>query len=139
MERTNRWMLLMMMGGLFLLGCQQEKEEDPLPYEDEKIISILMDVHLAEAALQSLGKVMKDSMTGVYYDQIYTIHKISKADFEKMMALLRNSPKNLNRIYGQLMERVEIEEKETEARIEGEKNDKDSTDVIKIHEAKSKE
>lgn len=138
MERTNRWILLMMTAGLFLLGCQQEKVA-PLPFEDEKIISILMDVHLAEASLQSLGKVMKDSMTDVYYNQIYTIHKISKADFEKMIDLLRNSPEDLNRIYGKLMERVEIEEKETEARIVGEKSDKDSTDLMKIHEKKPEE
>ena len=138
MERTNRWILLMMTAGILFFGCQQEKE-DPLPYEDEKIISILLDVHLAEAALQSLGKVMKDSMTDVYYDQIYTIHHISKADFQKMMELLRNSPKNLNRIYGQLMERVEIEEKEIEARIETKRRDKDSTDLIKIHEEKTDE
>ena len=48
-----------------------------LPIEKESLIPVLVDVHIAEAAVQSLRKQEKDSVIQVYYDQIFEIHNIS--------------------------------------------------------------
>ncbi len=115
-----------------ILSCKEEAPP-PLPFEEEKIISVLSDVHLAEAAIQSLGKAIKDSMSQVYYDQIYEIHGIQKQDFEQLMEMLRNRPGDLKRIYGKMMERFEIREKEVNAKKQNSTSEADSTDLIKMH------
>jgi hypothetical protein len=118
--------------GFIFTNCEEEKPE-PLPFEEEKIIGILIDVHLAEAAIQSLGKVMKDSMSSVYYDQICTIHDISRPEFDSLLIMLRDRPDDLKNLYEKMLERIEIMEKEFEAKKEEDTPGIDSTDLIKLN------
>ncbi len=117
---------------LSFVGCKEEKPE-PLPFEEEKIIAILLDVHLAEAAIQSLGKVMKDSMSSVYYDQICIIHDIKRGEFDSLLETLRTRPDDLKNLYQKMLERIEIKEKELEVKEKESKPGVDSTDMIELN------
>ena len=85
-----------------LFSC--EKKEVPLPLEEEHLSKILADVHVAEAAAQNITGPAKDSMLDIYYDQIYKINKIEKAEFMESMEILRNDPIRLERIYSRTMD-----------------------------------
>ena len=90
-----------------LFACQKAAPDLLIP--EEKLIAILADTHLAEAAIQNLFKEVKDSMGEVYYQQICEIHEVSKADFEQTMSQLREDPLRLEQLYRQVMEKLSTE------------------------------
>ncbi|MCG8328109.1 MAG: DUF4296 domain-containing protein [Chitinophagales bacterium] len=83
------------------------REEAPLPLTEDKLVAVIVDAHIAEAALQNLRGDLKDSMATIYYEQICTIHNIEKADFDSSMALLRERPEEIERIYREAMNEID--------------------------------
>ena len=105
----RRYFPFMLCGVLFsLFSCG--KSDLPLSIREEALIPILADVHLAEAALQNTYGAVKDSLSGLYYEQIFTIHGVSQADFEQTMSILREDPLRMERIYGRVLELLTEEE-----------------------------
>jgi hypothetical protein len=88
--------------------------EPKLPIAAEKLVGILADVHIAEAAIQSGPVDKKDSLTKVYYQQIYEIHGISTETFAETMGILKSNPALLETIYPQVMD--DLEKKKITAR-----------------------
>ncbi|MDX1665670.1 MAG: DUF4296 domain-containing protein, partial [Saprospiraceae bacterium] len=84
------WGIILM---LLMLSCGPREEK--LSLEEEKMIQVLADVHLAEAAMQNTSGPVKDSIAEVYYRQIYEIHDLSEQEFEENMRILRRNPKIL--------------------------------------------
>ena len=66
-----------------------------------------MDVHLAEVALQQVGKLNRDSMQEVYFEQIFTIHGVQKEDFEGTIEMMRRDPVLLREIYEEVHQKME--------------------------------
>ncbi|KAA3630020.1 MAG: DUF4296 domain-containing protein [Bacteroidetes bacterium] len=122
-----------------LASCSPKEIEEPLPFSDEKIINILIDVHISEAALQTLGRVVKDSMKEVYMNQVAEIHEIERQQLEELLGELRNRPADLKRLYSGMLEEIEIKENELKAKSENTKNKKDTTDIIEVNEQKLKD
>ncbi|GJM34687.1 MAG: hypothetical protein DHS20C18_36880 [Saprospiraceae bacterium] len=89
---------------LTVVSCG-EKEAD-LFISEEAMVPILCDVHIAEAALQSLPMNSRDSMAEIYYRQIFQIHEVKWEDFEQTMSILREDPIRLERIYEHVMEEL---------------------------------
>lgn len=89
---------------LCLVACR--KKNEALPIEEEKLVSLLSDIHIAEAAMQNLAKTVKDSMAAIYYDQIYKIHDTDKETLNKTIVLLREQPGRLSRIYSKVLEEL---------------------------------
>ncbi len=91
---------------LFLcLACQ--RKEKPFPLDDEQIVQILMDVHLAEAAMANIGGTLKDSLAEVYYGQVYSIHGIDQTLFDSLMNYLQNHPEHMDSLYNRVLQRME--------------------------------
>ena len=88
----------------FLFSCGPKPAV--LAIEKERLIPILVDVHIAEAAVQSLRKLEKDSVIQVYYNQIFEIHKISEDDFYASMEILKQDAYQLAEIYEVVLEEV---------------------------------
>jgi len=89
---------------IFLFACGPKPAV--LPIEKERLIPVLVDVHIAEAAVQSLRKQEKDSVIQVYYEQIFEIHKISEDDFYASMEVLKQDAYQLEQIYEVVLEEV---------------------------------
>lgn len=90
---------------LLLISCTEEKVE--LPLSEEKLLPILIDVHVAEAALQNLRGDTKDSMANIYYEQICTIHAVDRVLLDSCLIFLRTEPIILERLYTRAMEEAE--------------------------------
>ncbi len=97
---------------LSLLSCNKNKTD--LPIERDKLIAILMDVHLAEAAMQETTLENKDSLGKLYYQKIFNLYGVTEAEFNKSMFLIRQNPKELDAIYKEVIETMD--KKETEIR-----------------------
>ena len=89
---------------LFLAGCE---EEQTLPIEKETLVPVLMDIHLAEVALQQVGKLSRDSVQEVYFGQVFAIHDVQKEDFDKTVEIMRRDPLLLQEIYNEVHRRMD--------------------------------
>ena len=96
---------------LFAAGCG----EKPLPISisEEAMVPILRDVHIAEAALQTMPSNTRDSMAEIYYLQIFKIHGVTWDDFEQTMGVLREDPIRMERIYEKVMEELAKDDAES--------------------------
>lgn len=90
-----------------LLTACREEERQPLPLEEEQLVDVLADVHIAEAAGQQLRGATKDSVMQVYYAQICSIHRVDQEDFMRSMKQLRDEPKRLHQLYEKVTESIE--------------------------------
>ncbi len=100
---------LILLGCLALLGLQVSCQPRPvrLPVEEDKLILMLADVHVAEAALQGLLGLTKDSMANVYYDQICSIHGVDRLLLDSALQILQEEPERMEQIYAEVMKEME--------------------------------
>ena len=96
---------------LLLSSCIDEKPTYTL--SEDQLIDILVDVHLAEAALQNYYGEEKDSITEELYEALFTFNAIDSTTFRENLKSLRRDPKKLQKIYTMVVE--ELSEKETES------------------------
>lgn len=94
---------------VLLLAC---KGEQPLPMEEEAVVKLLVDVHIAEAATNNLQGSLKDSVIVAYYEQLFKIHDITAEEFDALYQLLENNPEQYLQIYEKVINeigRMEVE------------------------------
>lgn len=90
---------------VFFMKCAETKVSMPLP--KDKLIDVLIDIHFSEAVLESTGGATKDSAAKRYYEQIYTIHGVTKEEVDTCLSLMKIHPLLMQDIYAEAMERVE--------------------------------
>ena len=95
-------LLLIALGLLGLICCSEPPPE--LPIEEDKLVKILADVHIAEAALQNLSGEVKDSTADAYYQQIAQRHKIDRALLDSTIILIRKDAKRMSVLYTKVLE-----------------------------------
>lgn len=84
----------------FAVNCNQPA---PLPIKEKELALILKDIHIAEAAIQNLVGLTKDSVGEIYYNQIMDLHGVKRVDFDTTMERLRKDPQRLIKIYDQVL------------------------------------
>ena len=79
-----------------------------MPLPESTIVAVLVDIQISEAALSGLSWENKDSLTGVYYQQAFERSGVRQEEFVRSMDVLRDDPKRLEIVYGQVVERLEV-------------------------------
>ncbi len=102
---------LLLMGALLMGGCGEKPK--PISISEKEMVPILRDVHIAEAALQTMASNTRDSMAQIYYLQIFKIHGVTWDDFEQTMSVLREDPVRMERIYEEVMEELAKDDAES--------------------------
>jgi len=105
----NWWIILVFF--LSLTSCKKvglDKTETPkLLITEDKMTSILVDLHIAEAAILSANKAQKDSIGGVYFKQVFEMHKIQDSLFYQNLEIISKNPKMTEAIYEKVIEKIE--------------------------------
>ena len=78
-----------------------------LAIPEDKLVLILADAHIAEAAMQGRIQGTRDTLGTLYYQQIFQIHQVSEADFRETMRLVAQNPQLANELYGKVLEALE--------------------------------
>ena len=94
---------------LLLGGCK--KAEKPI-IDEKKMVDVLVDIHLIEASLLGFPDNQKDSLSPIYYRQIYEIHSISEDSFLTEMNFLKHHPEYMEHIYKLVLEEIDRREAE---------------------------
>ena len=89
---------------VLLSACQAETKQ---PLTDEKMVEVLTDLNTAEGVLESEKVGVKDSLSKIYYAQIFDKHKVSRRDFDSTMAILSRNPVALDSIYNRVLRKLE--------------------------------
>ncbi|PHN08552.1 DUF4296 domain-containing protein [Flavilitoribacter nigricans] len=97
---------LLLAGLILLISCG--KEEVPIPLTEEKLVEVLIDMHMAESMIEKLPVADRDTVGNVYYRMIYREHGVTQQDFDESMNVLREDPERLDAIYVQIMERLNV-------------------------------
>ena len=95
---------------LIFFSCK--KQEPHLPIDENNLVSILVDIHRAEAAVDAENVFVKDSLGKKYYTQIFDKHHVSKRDFDSTMSLLERDPDRLQKVYTPVVKELEKDEKQ---------------------------
>jgi len=92
----------------FLLACSSSKErilEGILP--EKEMVSILKEVHLAEANFELLKTNSKEVAQNTLlnnYQEIYSKYNIDKNEFQQTIEYYSNYPEKLEGIYSKVLE-----------------------------------
>lgn len=87
-------------------SCRREEVKPSL--SEQKMIAVLVDIHIAEGAMQNLAQVKKDSVSGIYYEQVFEIHDIKPQDYVEMIQYLKKNPKKMEALYKKVIEKLEV-------------------------------
>ena len=110
--KPNFYLLLFLIV-LCLFGCKEEEKN--LTLSEEKLIPLLYDLQVAEAALKGIHHQDKDSMANIYYKEIYERNQVSEKELIENLKILKESPKMTNKIYKEVVEFHKVKEKERKA------------------------
>jgi hypothetical protein len=77
-----------------------------LPLEQEVVVDLFTDLHLAENAAQELLPEVKDSMKKIYFQRILADHKVSAQSFNECVDFLNQHPDQLQTVYGLMQEKL---------------------------------
>ncbi|MBP7184931.1 MAG: DUF4296 domain-containing protein [Saprospiraceae bacterium] len=90
---------------LCISACKDQKQSTQAQKIDEdKLVKVLLDVHIAEGAMFNARPTEKDSMTHTYLDQIYKIHGIDSIQFKAYLDYIHSDLTRLKRIYDKVEE-----------------------------------
>ncbi len=85
-------------------GCSGGLKERVPP---DKMSLILADISTAEAYVDIAKEAQKDSLTHIYYDQIFARYGVNKADFDSTMIFLARNPNAMETVQHKALENLE--------------------------------
>jgi len=107
----RRLLFFLLFSAALVQACRQEAKAELL-IPDDQLVDVLVDVHLAEAALQNRFGLAKDTLAERYYDKIFELHGIEQATFDETMERVRRDPEIAQRIYERVLEKLSAMEAE---------------------------
>ena len=116
------WLPILILLYVLLSGCGDKKvvpgADSPIPADslisEGKMILILADVHVAEAAMligRNEGTDVKDKQA-FYYQAIFNKHHISGSRYEQNLAFYRQNPDNFAKMYEKVTTVLENRQKQ---------------------------
>lgn len=100
MKYVSHIVFALLLFSFSFLACQNNLNA---PIAEEKLIDILVDVHTAEALTESEIQRVRDSMTPIYYAQIYKKHGVTKTDFDSTMVVYTHNPERFDSVYSKVL------------------------------------
>lgn len=102
-------------GYLAVLGCGKQVIEKPEHLVGEsKMIDVLVDIHLAEAAFNSQrhrDTVLMNSSSANFYYSVLEKHTLQDSVFEKSLVYYVSQPRRFEKMYRQVMNQlIELEQ-----------------------------
>jgi Domain of unknown function (DUF4296) len=74
--------------------------------QETTLSDILTDIHIAEAAVDNETTEMKDSITQLYYPQIFERHGVKKWQFDSTMSMMSKNPVLMERIFKTVIDNI---------------------------------
>lgn len=83
----------------FLLSCVNNKNNEDIHYPEEKVIAVMVDLYIAQAAIKDVDKSYTDSLISDYKAKIERIHDVDIALIEADIAQLQKQPATYKKLH----------------------------------------
>lgn len=93
-----------------LFACKND--EPQMPIAKEKMVAVLVDIHIAEAYIESVNPTLKDSMARLYYPQIFKHNGITAKLYDSAFSVLSNQPEMMKNVYDEVLLKIEQRQKQ---------------------------
>ena len=93
---------------LCLFFACKPSDKANLIIEEGKLIEIITDVQIAKSAIYKYPVSLRDSISQIYYDQIYEIHGIDKFQLEHDLKQLENKPTHYKKLMDSVFQILKI-------------------------------
>lgn len=100
----KKWNFLFAVACFF--ACVQPAPKPAL--SEEKLAQIMADCFVVEAALQTASARERDSLSAVFYPQVFDIHGVTKESYEKDVEILSLHPARLDSVLSQALRLLEV-------------------------------
>lgn len=77
-------------------------------YEEDRLVPIFIDIHLAKAAIQNAPPAKRDSLYAGYFRQLCAIHHVHEDSLRHDMDFLTKEPDRMERLYAQVVDSLEV-------------------------------
>jgi len=91
---------------LFIVTAMLWSCESKFKNDEEKLVEMITDFHIAKAALDRYPPNERDSVYKVFTDQIFKIHGVTKSSFEYDILQLEKDPKNYQLILDKVTSKI---------------------------------
>jgi|GEM_PF-504889 Skp family chaperone for outer membrane proteins len=135
---TGRSFLLFFIIGLSVVSVacsEQEKEKPAVVMDEQKMVEVMVDMHLTEAVLTRIRGAGKDveEISDDYYENIFEKHNINKKIFDKSFSYYQRNLGDMEGIYEQVI--VELNKMQREREMMRKNKQKEASE----EESKSQE
>lgn len=119
------------------MSCQTTSEERAF-IEEDRLVSVISDLHFIEASLIGVNKDNRDSVREVALKKCAEIHQLTVEELEDQIFWLENEPEYQRQIYRRVVETLEgyMEKADSLAQSNNpKKTDRNRPDVTKFKES----
>lgn len=101
---------------VFLTGCDFGRKDRNHVVEEEKMVEVMVDVHLAEAILRNkkISGEELDIITSDYYSRIFDKHDITKKQFDSSLVYYEKNVDQFNEIYEEVIVKLNKKQRKAE-------------------------
>ncbi len=85
----------LLIGALAFVACERV-EKTTLP--DDKIVRMMVDFHVADAATNGLSGYALDSLQQAYFQQVVQLHNVSLDEYEKNLRVVARDQDRMDRL-----------------------------------------
>lgn len=93
---------------LVLLSCSNGAKDYALTSEDEHLVRMLCEIHIAEAAAAKFPKMDRDSVHKAFLNEIFHIHRIPKEKYDSTMNVIRKDAPRFLKIYESVTDSIKL-------------------------------
>lgn len=90
---------------LHFLSCRSSEKK--MPVSREKFLEVMADIHTAETIYENESTYMKDSLSALYYPQIFEKNGITAKDYDSSMGILSDNPVMMKRFYEDVIKKLQ--------------------------------
>ena len=102
-------MAFMMGFCIWLFACSNDKTPKyDLEIPRDKMVAIMVDLHVAEIAMQEYPQEQQDSIKMIYVTQIFKIHNVDKSIFEKNHGSLLKNPLLNSAVQAEVLDTIKV-------------------------------
>jgi len=104
-------LLLSLVCFVLCLSCKKQGGNADSHYSKDKIIAVMTDLYIAQAAIKDVDPSYTDSLISNYKKQIEIIHKVDMALIEEDIAALQRQPQKYQELHSTVEDSIVIIEK----------------------------
>lgn len=116
--KTNFYRLGIVLSCIWMLiSCNSGKSESESLIPDDKLLNVLVDLHIAEGATQRFSTQEQDSVKNMFLTQILEIHHIRKGQIDSTLEKLYQQPERYQAMQSSVLDSMRNLEKKIKGEI----------------------